>query len=71
MATALLARFIADRAARIDLERSQQQPDTEALAQLRKELADARDLAESFDPNSREAVASVLATYGPLVAALR
>lgn len=68
VALALLARFIADRAARLDAEESGGSPDAALLGELRGELAQARNLAQSLDPKDAVAVAAVLATYGPLVA---
>lgn len=70
VALALLARFIADRAARLDAEQSQRQPDAAQLQQLNEEIAQARGLAQRLDPDDAEAVAAVLSTYGPRVAAL-
>jgi addiction module RelB/DinJ family antitoxin len=70
VALALLSRFIADRATGIDAEASERRPDAERLAQLRQELAEARSLAQTLDPKDADAVAAVLATYGPRVASL-
>lgn len=71
VALALLSRFIADRSERIDAEASERRPNAEVLAQLRQELAEARSLAQSLDPQDADAVAAVLATYGQLVASLK
>lgn len=71
VALALLWHFVAERAARIDREESQPRPDPDLLARLRQELADARGLAQTLDPKDAEAVASVLARYGPLITSLK
>ena len=68
VALALLARFIADRAARLDAEESEPRQKAAVMGELRAELAQARKLAQSLDPKDAEAVAAVLATYGPRIA---
>lgn len=68
VALALLARFMANHAAALDAEQRQPQPNAARLRELSEEIARARALAQGLDPDDAEAVAAVLARYGPRVA---
>ena len=68
---ALLWRFVAGRAAQLDNEARQPQPDPALLAGRRQEIAEALGVMQTLDPKDADAVAAVIATYGPWVRALK
>ena len=65
LAVAVLVRFIADASCRIDEVNASDKPDRHLIVTLTQERAKALKLRRSLDVGDAEAIAGILASYGP------
>lgn len=65
VALTLLDGFIARSAAQLDAEQSARAPNPGTIETLQRVIAEARRLTQTLDPDDAEALAAVLAAYGP------
>jgi addiction module RelB/DinJ family antitoxin len=65
VALTLLDAFIARSAAQLDAEHSDAAPNPGTIETLQRVIREARQLSQTLDPDDAEALAAVLAAYGP------
>jgi addiction module RelB/DinJ family antitoxin len=67
VALTMLARFIADCSTRIDEEGARPEPDSNLVSRLTQQREQARRLSQVLNVTDANAIAKVLAHYGPLL----